>query len=64
MNLRHKFRVLVTVAVCGLVVMATFWVMGERSRLLAGKEEQTRSVVELAYSAVQAQYARAQEPAN
>jgi methyl-accepting chemotaxis protein len=60
MNLKQKFRLLVTVAVAGLVVMATLWVQGERSRLLEGKEEQMRSLVDLAYSAVQAQEERAQ----
>jgi methyl-accepting chemotaxis protein len=60
MSLRHKFRLLVAVAVCGLVVMGALWLSGERSRLLAGKEEQSRAVVELAYTAIGAQYARAQ----
>jgi len=60
MSLKHKFRLLVAVAVLGLLVMAVVWVSGERARLLADKEEQARSLVDLAYSAVAAQYSRVQ----
>lgn len=60
MSLRHKFRLLVAVAVCGLLLLAGFWVSSERARLLASKEEQTRFLVDLGYSAVAAQYSREQ----
>ncbi len=41
-------------------MLAGFWVTGERAQLLAGREEQTRSLVDLGYSTVAAQYARAE----
>ena len=60
MSLKNKFRFLVTLSAAGMVVLAAFWVTSERTRLLAGKEEQTRSLVDLGYSTVAAQYAREQ----
>jgi len=60
MNLKHKFRLLVAVAALGMVAIAGFWLTGERERLLSGKEEQMRSLTELAYSEVAVQYSAAQ----
>jgi methyl-accepting chemotaxis protein len=56
MTLKHKFRLLVLVTACGLVAIAGFWLTGERQRLLSSKEEQMRSLTELAYSAIAMQY--------
>ncbi len=56
MKLKHKFRLFITVATCGLIGLAVTWLASEHTRLLADKEEQARSLVELGYSTVAAQY--------
>lgn len=60
MTLKKKFRLLITLAMIGFVALSTYWLKTERSRLLATKEEQARSLVELGYSTVLAQYEKAQ----
>lgn len=60
MSLKYKFRLLVTVAAVGMIAIAGFWLTGERKRLLSSKEEQMRSLTELAYSQIAAQYNAAQ----
>jgi methyl-accepting chemotaxis protein len=57
MNLKNKFRLQIAVAACGMIVLSGCWLTGERARLLAGKQEQARSLVELGYSSVAQQYA-------
>ena len=56
MSLKHKFRLLVTVAAAGLIVITGFWLAGEHANLLAGKEDQMRSLTEIAYSALEMEY--------
>ena len=60
MNLNHKFRFLVGVTACGMIAITVVWLTGERQRLLASKEEQARSLTELACSAIAAQYGQEQ----
>ena len=60
MSLKHKFRLLVTVAACGMIAIAGFWLTGERYRMLLSKEEETRSLTELAYSVIAVQFANEQ----
>ena len=52
MKLKTKFRLIVALAVAGLMVLAAFWLTNERSRLFAEKQEKARNLVETAYSVV------------
>jgi methyl-accepting chemotaxis protein len=56
MSLKHKFRLLVTVAALGMITIAGFWLTGEKHRLIASKEDQMRSLTEVAYSELARQY--------
>lgn len=47
MTLRSKFRLLIAVAAGGMAVLATYWLIGERARLLAYKESEAKFLVEL-----------------
>lgn len=60
MSLKHRFGLQIAVAATGMVVLAASWLIGEHARLLASKEEQARSLVELAYSSAAAQYQKEQ----
>ncbi len=60
MSVKQKFRLLMVMAACGLMVLAGFWLTCERTQLLASKEEQARSLVDLGYSTIAAQYEKAQ----
>ena len=44
MSLRSKFRLLIAVAAGGMTVLATYWLLGERARLLAYKESEAKSL--------------------
>jgi methyl-accepting chemotaxis protein len=52
MNLKNKFRVIVGVAVAGLLILAAFWLHSERSRILREKQEKAQNLVEVPYSVV------------
>jgi len=56
MNLKSKFRLIVALAVAGLLVLAGFWLTNERSRLMAEKQEKARSLVEASYSVILQSY--------
>jgi methyl-accepting chemotaxis protein len=58
MSLKRKFQILTIVASGGLIILAAFWLTTERDLLLEGREAQARSLVEIAYSSVAAQYER------
>lgn len=60
MSLKLKFRLLIAVAAGGMIVLAGYWLLGERGRLLAHKEAETKSLVELAYSVTAAEYQQEQ----
>jgi methyl-accepting chemotaxis protein len=57
MNLRLKFKLLIAVAAGGMAILAGLWVSGDRAHLLASKQEQARSLVELGSAAIAEQYA-------
>jgi len=52
MSLKSKFRLIVALAIAGLLVLAGFWLSSERSRILQEKQEKARNLVETAYSAI------------
>jgi methyl-accepting chemotaxis protein len=51
---------LIAVAAGGMIVLAGYWLLGERARLLALKEAEAQSLVELAYSVAAAEYQQEQ----
>ncbi len=55
MSLKIKFQLIVVVATLGLLSLGSFWISTERARILSDKREQVRSLVELAYSVLDAQ---------
>jgi methyl-accepting chemotaxis protein len=52
MTLKNKFRLIVGLAVAGLLVLGGFWLSSERSRILQEKQEKARNLVETACSVV------------
>ena len=56
MNLKSKFRLIVALAIAGLLVLAGFWLTNERSHLMAEKQEKARSLVEASYSVILQSY--------
>ena len=50
MSLKNRFRIVVGVAMLGLLVLAGFWLTMERSRILSGKREKVKNLVETAHS--------------
>ncbi len=56
MNLKSKFRLIVALAIAGLLVLAGFWLTNERSRLMTEKQEKARSLVEASYSVILQSY--------
>jgi methyl-accepting chemotaxis protein len=56
MSLKNKFRLIVAIAAAGLAVLAGAWLTSEHSRLLTSKEEQAKSLVQVAYSTLAQQY--------
>jgi len=52
MTLRTKFRLMIGLAGCMLLVVSLTWVFSERSKLLTEKQEKVRNLVDLAYSVV------------
>jgi len=51
-SLRMKSTGVVLVSACGMLVLAGFWVIGERSRILDEKREKVRNLVEVPYSVI------------
>ena len=56
MSLRRKFQVMLVVAAAGLLAVACFWIVDQRSTLLAEKMQKTKNLVEIPYSQLQQQY--------
>lgn len=52
MSLKGKFRAIVAVAAFGLITLTAFWLRGERTRILAEKQDKTRNLVEVPYSLI------------
>lgn len=63
MTLKKKFQLLIALAMCGFIALSSYWLITERSQLMKAKEEQARSLVELGYSEVAAQYEKAKSGA-
>ena len=56
MTLKGKFRLMVTIAAVGLLVLAGMWMNSTRSNLLAERLQKTKSLVDLPYSIITEQY--------
>ena len=56
MKLKTKFRLIVALAVTGLLVLTGFWLHSERSDLMAEKQAKTQSLVEAGYSVIWQSY--------
>ena len=50
MSLKNRFRVVIALAMLGVLVFAGLWLTTERSRLLLEKQEKVKNLVETAYS--------------
>src|ERR1700690_597220 len=55
MSLKTKFRLVVAVAAAGLMALAGFWIMSQRSMLLTEKMQKTKNLIEVPYSVLEAQ---------
>ena len=55
-TLKLRFRIFTLVAAAGLMILAVCWIRGERSRILNGKEEKVRNLVESAHSVLVEQH--------
>src|SRR5579864_1937900 len=56
MTLKAKLRLMIATSAAGLVAVAGFWIQGQHTTLLSGKQEKTRTLVEVPYSVVERQY--------
>ncbi len=56
MSLKAKFRVIMGVAVLGLLTMAFLWLRSERQILFSSRQQSTRHLIEVPYSVIQQQY--------
>jgi len=52
MSIKRRFQLILFAAAAGLLVLAGFWLHGERSALLSQKQEKARNLVEIPYSVV------------
>lgn len=50
MSVKGRFILLITVAAAGLATLAAFWLIGQRSSLLADREGKTRALIQVPYS--------------
>ncbi len=56
MSLKTKFRIMVFVAAVGLLVIAGFWIRGQRRDLMQEREQKTKHLVEVPYSVLEQAY--------
>jgi len=56
MTLKTKFRVMIAVSAGGLLAVAGFWILGQRSSMLSEKRQKTKNLVEVPYSIIERQY--------
>jgi methyl-accepting chemotaxis protein len=56
MTLKTKLRLMVATSALGLAAVAGFWIQGQHSTLLAGKQEKTQSLIDVPYSVIERQY--------
>jgi methyl-accepting chemotaxis protein len=56
MSLKGKFNVMVAIAAAGLLALAGMWLNSERSDLHSERQQKTKTLVEIPYSIIAAQY--------
>lgn len=56
MTLKTRFQIMIAVSAAGLLAVAGFWVQGQHSALLAGKQEKTSNLIDVPYSILEQQY--------
>ena len=58
MSLQGKFQLIVGLAAVGLLTLAAFWLTTEKSRILSGKRDQAKNLVQAAYTVLETQHER------
>ena len=61
MSLKNNFRIIVALGALGFVLLAAIWLATERSRIMQAKKDNSRNLVETAWSVVAQYHALAQE---
>jgi methyl-accepting chemotaxis protein len=61
MSLKNNFRIIVALSALGFVILAAIWLTTERSRIMQAKKDNSRNLVETAWSVVAQYHALAQE---
>lgn len=56
MTLKAKFWGMILFSAAGLLAVAGFWIRGQHTTLLAGKQEKAQELVEVPYSLIEQQY--------
>ncbi len=56
MTLKTRFQFMIAVSAAGLLAVAGFWVQGQHSALLSGKQEKTSNLIDVPYSVLDQQY--------